>query len=53
MGEVKLIVLFSKKIYPHLNTIFDVRMISEENYGNFPEPVLVAKTNENISRKWS
>jgi hypothetical protein len=53
MGEVKLIVLFSKKIYPHLNNIFDVRIISEEGYDNFPEPVLAAKTNENISQKWS
>jgi hypothetical protein len=53
MGEVKLIVLFSKKIYPHLNNIFDVRIISEESYDNFPESVLVAKTNENISQKWS
>jgi len=51
-GKVKLIVLFSKKIHPHLNNIFDVRIISEESYNNFPEPVLVAKTIENISQKW-
>jgi len=51
---VKLIVLFSKIIYPHLNNIFDVRIISKEIYNNnFPEPVLVAKTIENISQKWS
>jgi hypothetical protein len=49
---VKLIVLFLKKIHPHLNNIFDVRIISEESYNNFPEPVLVAKTIENISQKW-
>jgi hypothetical protein len=50
---VKLIHLFSKKIYPHLNNIFDVRIISEESYDNFPGPVLVAKTDKNISQKWS
>lgn len=37
---MKLIVLFSRKIYPHLNSIFDVRMINEERYDNFQEPVL-------------
>ena len=36
MGEVRLIVLFSKKIYPHLNNNFDVRIISEESCNNFP-----------------
>ena len=53
MGEAKLIRLVSKKIYSHLKNIFDVRIISEENHGNLPEPVLVAKTIKNISQKWS
>lgn len=39
-----------KKIYPHLNNIFDVRIISEASYDNFQEPVLVATTDENISQ---
>ena len=42
-----------KEDLSHLNTIFDVRIISEESYDNFLEPVLVAKTSKNISRKWN
>jgi hypothetical protein len=53
MGEVKLIVLFSKKIVPPPQSHLDVRIISEECYDHFPESVLVANTNENISQKWS
>ena len=49
---MNLIGLFSKKIYPYLNHTFDVRIISEECYDNIPEPVLVTKTNKNISQKW-
>lgn len=52
-GEVKLIVLFSKKIYPHLNNIFDVRILTEACYDNFQEPPLIVTTNENISQKLS
>jgi hypothetical protein len=51
-GKVKLIVLFSKQIHPHLNNIFDVRIISEESYNNFQKPVIVVKAIENISQKW-
>jgi len=50
---VKLIALFTKKIYPHLNNIFDVRIISKTSYGNVLEPVPVITINENISQQLS
>ena len=53
LGEVKLIVLFSKKIYPHLNNIFDVRILTEACYDDFQAPPLFVTTNENISQKLS
>lgn len=53
MGQAKPIVRFSKTISPHLPNIFAARLIREENSNNFSEPVLAAKTTENISQKWS